>query len=466
MLRLNWVSALVLLAVGLLISGRAGAQLPDFTQLVEQNKPAVVSVEVTREAGQSRSGPRSSPHGDDLDEFLRRFFGDPRGAQPTPPRQSRARGSGFILSADGYVLTNNHVVENASEIIVRLSDRRELEAEVVGTDPATDIALLRVPADDLPVLAIGSSAGLRAGEWVIAIGSPFNFDYSVTSGIISATGRSFAGQQYVPFIQTDVPINPGNSGGPLINMDGEAVGINSQIFSSSGGYMGLSFSIPIDVAMNVVEQLRQEGRVKRGYLGVVVEDVTASVARFWGLERATGALVSQVVDDSPAERAGLKPGDIILSVDGHEIQRQASLPPAVGQVRPGTAVALEILRDRERQTVEVTIAELDAEEQSVAPDADRPSSETEQTLGLAVENLPDDVAREMGADGGVLVRRVEGDSARRAGLRQGDVILMVGGQAVADSSHFQRLIERYADAESIPLLVQRGDVRRYIVVDR
>jgi serine protease Do len=440
------------------------SSLPDFTPLVEQSKPAVVSVEVTREAGgNARTG--RSPNNDEMEEFLRRFFGDPRRQGPQS-RPQQARGSGFIIDSSGLILTNNHVVENASEVIVRLSDRRELEAEVVGTDPATDIALLRVDESDLPVLPIGNSDALRAGEWVIAIGSPFNFDYTVTSGIVSAKGRSFPGQQYVPFIQTDVPINPGNSGGPLINMAGEVVGINSQIFSSSGGYMGLSFSIPVDVAMDVVGQLRDKQRVSRGYLGVVVEDVTASVARFWGLERATGALVSQVVDDSPADVAGIQAGDIILRVGGRGIERQSALPPAVGMIRPGTSVNVEVLRDRERETLEVTIQELDADNPLASGSSTSSEPKAENTLGLVVDDLDLETARRLGVDGGVLVQRVLGTAASRAGLREGDVVLMLGSTRVEDAEHFERLIARNADAESIPLLVQRGEVRRYLVIER
>ena len=339
---------------GLAPSGAAAAELPDFTELVERNSEAVVNISTVRRLERSESQlPRS---------FEELFRGFPRQA-PRP----RSLGSGFIISEDGYILTNNHVVEDADEILVRFSDRRELQAEVVGADKRSDLALLKVDAEDLPKVRLGRSEGLQVGEWVLAIGSPFGFDYSVTAGIVSAKGRSLPterNENYVPFIQTDVAINPGNSGGPLFNLDGEVVGINSQIYSRSGGFMGVSFAIPIDVAMEVADQLKSNGRVSRGWLGVVIQEVSRELAESFGLERPHGALISEVMPGSPAEDGGLLAGDIITEYNGNSIERSAELPHYVGRTKANSEAELAVTRDGERLKLRVEVGEL--------PDEDAP----------------------------------------------------------------------------------------------
>ena len=355
---------LVLTSVGLLVSGLMSArsyaaELPDFTELVEKNAPAVVNISTVGE--DRRSSRRGGRQQEELEEFFR-FFGPPgrRGGGPSQP--ARSLGSGFIISDDGYILTNNHVVEGAKEIIVRLSDRREYVAELVGADVRSDLAVLKVEADDdLPTVSLGKSNGLKVGAWVLAIGSPFGFDYSVTAGIVSAKGRSLPTAQnenYVPYIQTDVAINPGNSGGPLFNLDGEVIGINSQIYSNSGGFMGVSFAIPIDVAMEVADQLRSDGRVSRGWLGVVIQDVTRDLAESFGLDRPHGALISQVYPGTPAEEGGLKEGDVITQFNGQSIERSSELPHFVGRVRAGSVAKLTLMRDGKRRTLDVKVGEL------------------------------------------------------------------------------------------------------------
>ena len=343
-----------MMTAGLLLGacfGAAAAELPDFTELVEDNAAAVVNVSTTRR--QSERDPRMR----DFEEFFRRM--PPQ--QPPPSARPRSLGSGFVISDDGYVLTNNHVVEGADEILVRFPDRRELNAEVVGTDRRSDLALLKVEAENLPTVRLGRSEDLDVGEWVLAIGSPFGFDYSVTAGIVSAKGRSLPterNENYVPFIQTDVAINPGNSGGPLFNLDGEVVGINSQIYSRSGGFMGVSFAIPIDVAMEVVDQLKSGGRVSRGWLGVVIQEVSRDLAESFGLERPHGALVSEVAPESPAEESELQAGDVIIEFDGNPIERSSELPHYVGRTPANSEVDVTVMRGGERLELKVKVGEL------------------------------------------------------------------------------------------------------------
>ena len=353
---------------------------PEFTQLVEEASPAVVNITATRQV--TRNNRLESPNNQDMPEFFRRFFeNNPGRSQPRP-----AAGSGFIISSDGYILTNNHVVEDADEIIVALSDRREREAELIGSDPASDLALLKINAKDLPTVKLGNSERLKVGEWVVAIGSPFGFELSVTAGIVSAKGRSLPDENgnYVPFIQTDVAINPGNSGGPLFDLEGEVVGINSQIFTRSGGFMGLSFAIPIDVAMEVVEQLKEKGSVSRGWLGVLIQRVDRDLAESFGLDRATGALITQVLIDSPAEQGGLKEGDVILKFNGRDIDLSSDLPHIVGRTKAESTVDVEIIRGGEPETLEVTVGLLPTREERISR-ASGPG--TDNRLGLVVEDL-------------------------------------------------------------------------------
>ena len=360
MLSMTRVSTLFALSLALLCAPLRAAELPDFRDIVKASSPAVVKIVV--EHSSSRSG--QSPYDtDEIPEYLRRFF-EERGAPPQQ-RQRMGMGSGFIISSDGYVVTNNHVVENADSVLVRMSDRREFDAEVVGTDPRSDLALLRIEGADLPVLSLDDEDDLEVGEWVLAIGSPFGLDYSVSAGIVSAKGRSLPterNENYVPFIQTDVAINPGNSGGPLFNLDGEVVGVNSQIFTRSGGSIGLSFAIPVSVVRNVVAQLQKDGRVTRGWLGVTIQDVDKNLAESFGLDRPRGALISQLADNGPADKAGLKSGDVIITFDGQDIPTSSDLPHVVGLIEPGSKVEAEIVRDGKRRTIDVKVGGLGADD--------------------------------------------------------------------------------------------------------
>ena len=456
-----------LAALGLLLLASGGASaasgaLPDFTELVDEQSAAVVNISTVYRAG---SGGRSLPPGmnpEELPEFFRYFFrGQPDGGRQ---RERRSLGSGFILSGDGYILTNNHVVEDADEIFVRLVDRREFEARIVGTDPRSDLALLKVDADDLPTVDIGSSGDLRPGEWVLAIGSPFGFDYSVTAGIVSAKGRSLPNENnenYVPFIQTDVAINPGNSGGPLFDLDGRVVGINSQIYTRSGGFMGLSFAIPVDIAMEVVAQLKDTGSVSRGWLGVMIQDVNRDLAESFGLDKPTGALVAQVVADSPAAAAGIVAGDIIVEFNGIAIERSGDLPHVVGRIRAGDEVDAIVIREGARETLRVAVGELGDGGGRIASTGGSQSSGN--VLGLAVIALPDAARERFDVDGGVQIERVEPDGpAEAAGLRAGDVLTRLNNQAIESVEGFEAIASDLPRGRSIPLLVVRGGVATFI----
>jgi serine protease Do len=415
------------------LPGTASArELPDFTALVEAQSAAVVNVSTVQ---RSESHPQMGPRSEELDEFFRRFFGpEGRGF-----RQPRSLGSGFMISTDGYILTNNHVVEGAERILVRLSDRRELEATLVGSDPRSDLALLKVDAKDLPTVKLGRSDALKVGEWVVAIGSPFGFDYSVTAGIVSAKGRSLPNENnenYVPFIQTDVAINPGNSGGPLFNLDGEVVGINSQIYTRSGGFMGVSFAIPIDVALDVVEQLKTEGHVSRGWLGVVIQEVSRELAESFGLDKPAGALVARVTDGSPAASAGLREGDIIVEFNGVTIDLSADLPHVVGRTRAGSTAKVVIVREG-NQEIDVVgeLPEADDRVASVPPGAREPAR-----LGLVVEPITDVVRQRSGVEQGVEVTQADGPAAE-AGIRPGDVITRLNNQEIDSVDTFASVVD-------------------------
>jgi len=442
-------------------SGLAGAtsNLPDFTKLVEQHSPAVVNISTTQKVTQRR-GPKMEmpdlPEGSPFGDLFRHFFGEDGMPNIPEHQQTQSLGSGLIISADGYVVTNAHVIKDADEIVVRLNDRRQIVAEVIGSDPRSDVALLKVEAEDLPIVKIGDSDGLRVGEWVLAIGSPFGFDYTVTAGIVSALGRNLPRENYVPFIQTDVAINPGNSGGPLFNLEGEVIGVNSQIYSRTGGFMGLSFAIPINVVMNVADQLKTKGKVSRGWLGVLIQDVTRELAEAFGMSRPQGALVSKVLDDSPAAAAGFKSGDVIIRYNGRDVADSASLPPLVGQTPVGKQAEVIVIRDGEETTLKVTIGELpgdDALAQAVAPEAE---SVSEQRLGIKVSEVPDALreALELG-EGGVLVEELESGAASRAGVRQGDVIVMLNQQAVTGPQQFAELVEALPEGKSVAVRIQR-----------
>ena len=442
-----------------LIAQVAGARdLPDFTELVKKYSPAVVNVSTVQASTQRRSS--GSP---ELDEFFRRFF--PPGQRGNPfGGQRRSLGSGFIISSDGFVLTNNHVVEDADEIVVRLSDRRELEATLVGADPRSDLALLKIDAEDLPAVQLGRSDALEVGEWVLAIGSPFGFDYSVTAGIVSAKGRSLPNENnenYVPFIQTDVAINPGNSGGPLFDLDGRVVGINSQIYTRSGGFMGVSFAIPIDVAMGVVEQLKTDGRVSRGWLGVVIQDVNRDLAESFGLAKPGGALVARVLDGGPADIGGLKEGDIIVTFNGSDVDLSSDLPHLVGRSRAGGDVEVVIVREGKRKTLQVTVGEL-ADDQAMNIAASD-SASTPSPLGLVVEELNE--ASRQRANTSLGVRVVESTGpAHTAGIRQGDIITRLNNQEVDSIDTFNDVLADLERGRSVPVLIVRGQSPTFLAL--
>ena len=444
--------------------------LPDFTTLVDAVGPAVVSIEANIGGGPASNQPALEDD-EEMPEFFRRFFG-PGMPMPQMPPGGRGRGismgTGFIISADGYVLTNHHVVDGADDVTVRLSDRREFKAKVVGSDAQSDVALLKVSASGLPMLRIGDSRQLRAGQWVVAIGSPFGLDHSVTAGIVSAVGRSnpYANQQYVPFIQTDVAINRGNSGGPLLDTRGQVVGINSQIFSNSGGYMGVSFAIPIDVAMNAVDQLKTKGRVSRGLLGIGLEGIDAEQARALGLPDTRGALVREVQPGSGAAKAGVQRLDVIRAFNGTPIDDASSLPPLVGAMPPGARTTLTIMRDGKPRDVTVVLGELEAMEPRVIPASAAPAPSHRNPLGIVGEEVPATDRKRLGLDAkeGVAIARIEGLAARRAGLQPGDIILAVGRNSVGTIAALDRELAALKPGDSAMLLVQRGGSSRYIAV--
>ncbi len=460
------VFVIKLLAFGFLlylaaIQAHARYGLPDFTELVEENSGTVVNISTSKQTEVTRrlppgmelpEIPDDSPFGD----LLRKFFGE-HGGNGDKFFNSRSLGSGFIISEDGYVITNHHVVKGADEIIVKLNDRRELVAELIGSDPRSDIALLKLDATNLPTVRIGSSDNVKVGQWVLAIGSPFGFDASVTAGIVSAKGRSLPSENYVPFIQTDVAINPGNSGGPLFDLDGNVVGINSQIYTRSGGFMGLSFAIPMEVAMDVVDQLKTHGYVSRGWLGVFIQEVTRELAESFGMDKPTGALVAKILPDSPAEGSDVKVGDIILTYDGKEIKNSAALPPMVGRTRVGEVVKLEVMRDGKIKTVKLKIGQLPDKDQVLARKA-KPDEESKDTvLGLSLRELTEEELKAMELENaGLLVLDVQSGSAKSAGIRQGDVIQMINGESVNNVSDFKNRVENLPPGKFVSLLVQRS----------
>jgi serine protease Do len=450
--------------------------LPDFTGIVQKNAPAVVHVEAKysgKKQTKGRSATRGMPDTPDDDdpqaELFRRFFGMPM--QPSPEEQQRTSlGSGFIISADGYVLTNNHVVDGADTVTVRLQDRRTLTAKVVGSDPQYDIALLKVDAKgSLPAVTIGDSRALKPGQWVLAIGSPFGFDYTVTQGIVSAVGRNLGSQDqpYTSFIQTDVPINRGNSGGPLFDLQGRVVGVNSQIYSNTGGYQGVAFSIPIDVAMNVVKQIKEKGYVSRGQLGVMVQPISDAMVKAFKLDNASGAAVAEVTKGGPAEKAGLHAGDVILAYNGQGISSSTDLPPLVGQTPPGTKATVQILRDGKKQDVNVTVGEMPRDKNVVlaSADADKPAAATASSaLGLSLQDLDASDRQQLGlkAGEGVGISNVTGSAAARAGLQPGDVVLMVNQQKVGSAAAFREATKGTKPGDTVLLLVRHGNQSGFI----
>jgi len=451
------VSGWAVLLLALMITSVQAKSLPDFTGLVEDNSAAVVNISTTQKVKPHGKLPKNFqipdlPEDSPFNDFFRRFF-DEEGKRPDS--ETKSLGSGFIVSGDGYVITNNHVVSGADEVLVRLNDRREFPAKVVGTDERTDVAVLKIEADDLPVLKIGSSSKLKVGEWVLAIGSPFGFDYSVTAGIVSAKGRSLPRENYVPFIQTDVAINPGNSGGPLFNLKGEVVGVNSQIYSRTGGFMGLSFAIPIEVAMNVANQLRDKGRVSRGWLGVLIQDVNSDLAESFGMKRPRGALVSRVLPDSPAADAGFEVGDIILRFNGEKVVRSKDLPPLVGRTPIDEKAKVKVLRQGKRKNLFVKIGEL-PEQDDIQVATGKSKPQKQNRLAIVIADLTDKQRQKRDiSEGGVLVVSANRGAASRAGIRKGDVITMLNNVSITDVEQFNGLLEDLPKDKSIPVLIHR-----------
>lgn len=449
-----------LLAIATQAQSRSG--LPDFTELVEDTAGVVVNISTSKPTKVQRGLPPGMdipefPKDGPLGDFLQRFFGE-QGEGGGEFFNSRSLGSGFIISDDGYVITNHHVVKDAEEIIVKLNDRRMLVAELVGSDPRSDIALLKLDATDLPTAKLGTSKDVKVGQWVLAIGSPFGFDASVTAGIVSAKGRSLPSENYVPFIQTDVAINPGNSGSPLFDLDGDVIGINSQIYTRSGGFMGLSFAIPIEVAVDVVDQLKTHGFVSRGWLGVYIQEVTMELAQSFGMDKPAGALVAKILPGSPAEGTDLEVGDIILGYNGEEIESSASLPVMVGQTRVGETVKLKVMRDGKTRIVRLKVGQLPDKDQVLASRADAEAEEeqTDTVLGLSMRALSEQEIETMKLDkGGLVVLDVQGDPARFAGIRKGDVVQMVNGKPVDTVGDFKALVENLPTGKYVSLLVQR-----------
>lgn len=450
----NYLKASILfflLAFGL--NQQAQAKLPNFKRLVKKASPAVVNISTVQRVSGSEFHKRFDLP-DDVPEIFRHFFGIPT-PMPKGNRESTSLGSGFIISSDGYILTNNHVINNASEIIVRLNDRRELEAKVIGADKSSDLALLKVNAKNLPTVETGDSSKLEVGEWVMAIGSPFGFDYSVTAGIVSAKGRSLPNESYVPFIQTDVAINPGNSGGPLFNLAGKVVGINSQIYTRSGGFMGVSFAIPINVALDVAEQLKQDGRVSRGWLGVVIQEVNKELAESFGLKKAAGALIAQVLPNSPAQKAGLKSGDIIVRFNKKDIELSSDLPHQVGRIKPEQTARLIIVRGGKKKMLKVKIGQVPTRDDTeLATNYQNQKSQAESNrLGLVVTDIPK--KSQSSQTRGVYVKEVKQGPASFAGLIPGDIITILNGSVIRNVQEFKQVVASLPKNRSVPVRILR-----------
>ena len=433
------------------------ASLPDFTKIVDNAKDSVVNISTKTKAKTSDAPeynipelPEGSPFGELFEKFFDRDELDRRG------REAQSLGSGFIISKDGYILTNHHVVAGADEVIVRMSNRKEFVARLIGSDEASDVAVLKVEADeDLPVLRFGDSDKLKVGAWVLAIGSPFGFDHSVTAGIVSAKGRSLPSDNYVPFIQTDVAINPGNSGGPLFNLDGEVIGINSQIYSRTGGFMGLSFAIPIEMAVDVAAQIKETGSVSRGWLGVLIQEVTRELAESFGMENPHGALVAKVLDDSPAASAGLEVGDVIVEFNGKQVMRSSGLPPLVGRAKVGKEAQVKVIRNKKERMIGVKIAELPTAITQAAYTPEESVIE-DTALGMKVEELSNNARKRLKVEGGVQVVEVEASGpASDAGILKGDVIIMIDNQSVESIDAFEAVTDGLKSGKSVALLVQR-----------
>ncbi|MBS4019169.1 MAG: DegQ family serine endoprotease [Dechloromonas sp.] len=459
----------LLLTVGLAQAQSRG--LPDFTELAEKQGPAVVNISTTQTVrGQAGAMPFPFDESDPAFELFKRFFPRVPGGGAAPREfDNKSLGSGFFISDDGYLLTNAHVVDGAEEVTVRLTDKREFKARIVGADKRTDVALLKIEASGLPFVKLGDPSRLKVGEWVVAIGSPFGFDNSLTAGVVSAKGRSLPQENYVPFIQTDVAINPGNSGGPLFNLSGEVVGINSQIYSRSGGYMGVSFAIPIDVAMDIQQQLRVSGKVNRGRIGVVIQEVSKELADSLGLARPMGAVVNAVERDGPAEKAGIEAGDVILRFDGKAVETSADLPRMVAATRPGVRSVLQVWRKGKLRDIAVVVGQMADESQAAArpPRAGRAPERSANRLGLVVGELSAEQRHALRIDGGLVIEEVRG-AAARAELRQGDIIIALihrgSTTELKSAEQFNKLLAQLDRNTNVTLLIRRGEMQTFVTV--
>ncbi len=456
---------ITLIAAVYSVAVNAGS-LPEFSKLVKENGPSVVNISTTQKHKiTNRLLPKgwsipNLPKNHPFDELFNRFFDGQGGEREY---NSKSLGSGFIISEDGYILTNNHVVDGADEILVRLSDRREYEAKIVGGDAKSDVALLKIDEDNLQFVKTGKSSELEVGEWVLAIGSPFGFEWSATQGIVSAKGRSLPKDNYVPFIQTDVAINPGNSGGPLFNLEGEVVGINAQIYTKSGGYSGLSFSIPIELAMDVVEQIRSNGKVSRGWLGVMIQEVTHELAESFGMEKPYGAAVLEVIKASPAEKAGVQVGDVIIKYDSKVIERSGSLPSMVGRTKVGTEVNIQIIRNGEKKTLEVVVEELDGDQ--TEDTTSKNSDKVEKVLGLSLRNMTsEETNKRKDGDAGVMVYGVDDGPGAKAGVKTGDIIKIINNKAAKNVKQVAEIIENMPKGKVVPILIEREGTPMFLAI--
>ncbi len=443
-------------------------ELPDFTELAEKQGAAVVNISVTQVMqgnGIAMMPFPNTPNDEALGELFRRF-GIPAPGAPGAPQEykSQSLGSGFVISSDGYILTNAHVINEADEVIVKLSDKREFKAKIIGADKRTDVALIKIEGSGFPKVVMGDPNLLKVGEWVVAIGSPFGLENTVTQGIVSAKGRALPQENFVPFIQTDVAINPGNSGGPLFNLNGEVVGINSQIYSRSGGYMGLSFAIPIDVAIDVSNQLKSAGKVTRGWLGIGIQEITKDLADSFGMKNTNGALISNVEKGSPADKGGLEAGDVIVKFDGKPITTSSDLPRAVGATKPGKQAAVEVLRRGASRTLNITVGEMPVDKDEVAGNGSKPPAKPEvNRIGLVLKELTPQQKKKLNSKNGLLVVEAQG-AAAQAGIRRGDIILGLNNSELQSVEQFNKQITGMANGKTVALLVQRGENTLYVPV--
>ena len=455
----------------LLVTGLVAKELPDFTELAEKQSPVVVNISSIQK---NRANPmmQGSPEDEQMQEFFKRFGipvppGMPpqngRGQQATPEKQVYATGSGFIVTPDGYILTNAHVVKDADEVMVKLNDKREFKAKVIGIDLRTDVAVLKVNATNLPKVNIGNPDTIKVGEWVAAIGAPFGLENTMTVGIVSAKGRALPQENFVPFIQTDVAINPGNSGGPLFNLKGEVIGINSQIYSRTGGYMGLSFAIPINVAMDVMNQLKANGKVIRGWLGIAIQEVTKELSESFGMKNTNGALVAGIEKGAPADKGGLLPGDVIIKFDGKMIESSSDLPKAVGNTKPGKTVVAEVFRKGSVKTLNLTVGEIPSDQAEVIASNKTPEKAEVNRLGLVLKEAPPLQRKKMNGKKGLLVVDAQG-SAAAAGIRRGDIVLALNNSEVESADAFAKEVSTIPNGKTVALLILRNDETLYVPV--